>query len=419
MERQRPLARTPRLRRIAAMLTPRPDLSPLPAPPPEAAAKRTWKSALLFAGGIAAGAAVGYGLASGEALDALDALPGWALGAVLLVGIFFVIAVHEAGHLAGGAAAGFRFALFVVGPLRLERDRGRIKASLNRNIGLFGGLALSVPRDGHDLRRRVAWLVAGGPLASVALAAAAGAAAWALGGAWGAALGLIAFLSGAIALATLIPTRAGGFASDGARLLTLARGGPEAEREAAIFAVLAQAMNGARPRDWDAAVLERACALRDGEPMEEAALNFLALHALDLDDAERAREALARRVEIRDGVATPARASLALDAATFEGAVRRDAPRAEAWLGTLAEREPFADPTARAVARWAAAEASGDAQAAAAALADAHEHADLTEGMTRARLAWAGALPPEASAPNTAAPETPAPEARGDAEKTP
>ncbi len=251
-----------------------------------------------------------------------------------------------------------------------------------------------MPRDGHDLRRRVASLVAGGPLASAALALGAGGAGWALGGAWGGALGILALVSAMIGLATLIPSRAGGFSSDGARLLTLARGGPPAQREAAVFALVAQTLTGSRPRDWDEVLVAQASGLRDGQPMEEAAQSFLALHALDRGDASGAHRALTRRAEVHGALPPAARASLVVDAAFFEASVRRDPEQAQAWLDRLSEREPFADPTAWALARWAVAEASGDAEQALAQLAEATEHADLTDGITRARLDWAGALPP-------------------------
>lgn len=81
----------------------------------------------------------------------------------------------------------------------------------------------------NELRRRIAWCVAGGPAMSLLM-----------GGA-----GLAADVlspAGALAdafLATAIPMRTGSFYSDEARLLMLLRGTPDAERWAAVSAICA------------------------------------------------------------------------------------------------------------------------------------------------------------------------------------
>jgi hypothetical protein len=46
----------------------------------------------------------------------------WTFCAVALGG-FLPLALHEAGHLVGGLAAGFRFVLFIVGPCKCSGAR--------------------------------------------------------------------------------------------------------------------------------------------------------------------------------------------------------------------------------------------------------------------------------------------------------
>jgi hypothetical protein len=65
--------------------------------------------------------------------------------------------------------------------MRLERAGTGWRLGLNRSVALGGGLAGSAPRDSERLRERTAVMVAGGPLASLALGLAALSACWALG----------------------------------------------------------------------------------------------------------------------------------------------------------------------------------------------------------------------------------------------
>lgn len=162
--------------------------------------------------------------------------PTWSIGqlvgrlGLLLLISFLAIGVHELGHALLGRWQGFQFQWLTVGPFRWQREAKRIRLRWNTSLAAAGGLLVSVPLGDHQLRRRYLRVVAGGPLASLLLASAA------LGGyvllstpAFNKLLGFSLFttatVSGAITLATLLPLHLGGFASDGARLLTLWRGG--------------------------------------------------------------------------------------------------------------------------------------------------------------------------------------------------
>jgi len=191
---------------------------------------------LQMAGGMVVGAAFGAGITffGMDALDRLDLGPlaTLALAAAVVMSFPLLVGVHELGHLLGGMAAGFRPLLFMVGPLRVEREGERFRTKLSFKGALFGGLAACVPTDTHDLRRRTLWLIAGGPLASLA--------------AGGLLLGVRAaadapplaetllLITGAVSLlicaVSAIPTTAAGFYSDGARIIRLVRGGADVER---------------------------------------------------------------------------------------------------------------------------------------------------------------------------------------------
>ncbi|MGB3543281.1 MAG: hypothetical protein WBA11_10180, partial [Rubrivirga sp.] len=302
------------------MLPSRPDLDPLPDPPDETSASKL-RGVAMFLAFLLVGGTIGFWI--GDTIDDVE-VSGAALIAAILLGVPGVVAAHELGHVIGGQLAGWRFAMMIVGPLHVEKDGAGLRWKVNRSLGLAGGLALSLPTDTVDLRRGTAMVVAGGPVASVLV----GGLGLALGGAWA----LVGVMSLFIGVATVFPGRTGGFLTDGARLVRLAKGGPAADREAALMSVLSESTAGTRPRDWNADLLEDAVALEDEDPMETSAHSLAMLHALDAGDGDAARRHLERRIELWNATPTAIRGIIASDAAFFEAAVRHDAARARTWL---------------------------------------------------------------------------------------
>jgi hypothetical protein len=272
------------------------------------------------------------------------ALTAVALAVLLVV----VIAVHEAGHLLGGRLAGFRALLFVVGPFRVERTGTGIRATLNRNAAIAGGLAVSVPEDTHDLRRRFLLMIAGGPGASILT----GALALALRGPLGlaalpadagyahqlAAVAAVVFglMSLGIGAATLVPARTGGFYSDGARILRLLRGGPDTEREVAILTLMALSMSGRRPREWDPGLVALALGAADGTPFDVVGRQLAYARAMDLDETEEARRHLDAALALEEVLPPVVRPGLLLQASYFAAAHDGDAARARALFSRAA-----------------------------------------------------------------------------------
>lgn len=290
------------------------------------------------------GATVGYAVA--ELLGPAAPDPGVPLPLLLLalpVVVFGVLFIHECGHLLGGRVAGFRFVLLVVGPLELTRAGGGVRLALNKNPALYGGIAGSVPPGGRDLRRKMAVYVAGGPLASLALGITALLAASGLPGDGAFPLGITGLVSLVIAVVTLLPTRLGGFVSDGARLLMLLRGGPEAERWCGLAAIYGASMGGTRPRDWPASWVARATALPD-DTLDGTGGRLLAYaRALDTGDAAGAGRLLDHSLGHLEGLPAAFRPSVMLEAAYYTARHRNDPATARAWLdrakgGMMVER---------------------------------------------------------------------------------
>lgn len=318
-----------------------------------------------LAGGFAAGAVAmgaGYWLFSrGGLLPATSAelsSLGVALafvGFMLLIPV--VLVVHEGGHLLGGRLVRFRFHLFVVGPLMVVRTTEGIRARLNTNLSLYGGLAASVPTAFHDLNRRMAVMVAGGPAASLMSGAVAIATYLAVGlhtvvpegavpVAWLGSQGVLMFggASLGIGLITLVPATTSGFFTDGARLWRLLRDHPTAERDTAATMVGLLGLTQ-RPRDWDANLVATASAGEDGSLFDVEGRRLAYLHALDTGRLEAAREWLQKALDRIIHYPPSMRSLLPAEAAFVEGAIRQDGAAAERWLDHVADRTFLDDST--------------------------------------------------------------------------
>jgi len=355
------------------------DGAPLPAKP------GVLGKAMPLLAGMAIGAAIGF-LGMGAAIPEIapetrallrDRLGAWMLPvfiAVTAVVAYVGIAVHELGHVLGGVIARFRFHLYVAGPLRVERDEatGRLRVGFNRVVSLAGGIAAMMPTGTHDLRRRFALVLAGGPLASFALALAA----WAPLGLGvslpplaDVVLGMTALVSAGLGVITLIPMKGGGFTSDGGRLLRLARGGAVAERESAMLPLIALSTAETPPREWPRALVEGVVALRDATA-DECVGNLMAYsHALDTGDVELAGRRMDRAMATLAAVPPGLAPCFHLEAAFFAAAHRRDAARAREHLAAVPEKAYGIKPYDRDRAAAALAAAEGD-------LALAHELAE-------------------------------------------
>ena len=264
---------------------------------------------------------------------------------VLPVAFFIGVALHEGGHLLAAKLLGGRFALVIVGPLRLMRTPTGLRLGRNRRFSLLGGLALSTPSSTHHLRRYLIGLLAGGPLASLlcGFILVGTAYVWAQGLATGEVMGTAAFsvwallgMTGLVSLvfflASSLPSRAGGFASDGARLLALARRGAAAEREALVFTLTALSLSGVRARDLPPELVVKA-AEPHGDPQVNAAMQLMAyLWALDQGRIDAARTYLYQSIQGIDRVAPFLRDSLYAELAYFKAFHERDAAGARASL---------------------------------------------------------------------------------------
>ena len=154
--------------------------------------------------------------------------------------MLIVLGVHEIGHLIGGLSRGMRFLLLIVGPFGWHASASGPRFEWNTNVALMGGLAATLPTEtGASLRRQLLVMIAGGPLASLLLAIFAVAAIAYVEPRIAAYCLIVAATSFGIFLVTLIPTRAGGFMSDGMQLIDVWRGGTAVVERSALLRIIA------------------------------------------------------------------------------------------------------------------------------------------------------------------------------------
>jgi hypothetical protein len=299
--------------------------------------KSAWRALL---GGAAIGAlsaAFGFLLARGgiglePVRAALDALSGWDLLMLPLIALL-VIAVHEAGHLAGGMSRGMRFLLYVVGPFGWFASGQGVHFRWCFNLGTLGGVAATMPDPRRPLAAQMLPVVLGGPLASLLLAVAGLTLGMLADGRPAAYALLVGLFSTAIFVMTALPFRAGGFMSDGMQWLLYRRGGAGIEKRARVMTLVSMSMAGTRPRELDEETLRLAQQQADGSEVlsDMGVWMYSYAQALDRGEVETAGAWLQRMAEALPGYPDGFRQGIAIELTLFEALYRRRLAQAQEW----------------------------------------------------------------------------------------
>ena len=215
-------------------------------------------------------------------------LTAWDVLALPVLGLI-VLGTHEIGHVLGGLSQGMRFLMLIVGPFGWHATVSGTRFQWNTNLGLMGGLAATLPRQfGDSLRRQLLVMIAGGPLFSLLLAISATALATISDPRFAAYCTFIGGTSFGIFLVTLLPLRTSGFMSDGRQLIDVLKGGSASLERHAQLQILAQSLDGIRPRDWDSWAIDQLSRADSTDPQSHAA-SWMILLARAMDcrhDAE-------------------------------------------------------------------------------------------------------------------------------------
>jgi len=273
--------------------------------------------------GLLVGAILGVAIVNLQIVHRFDDVSVWKLSVDILLALYLAILVHELGHVIAGWAAGFKLRALAVGGFLVER---KARGWRLRLISFSGGFAGMSPRSTETLTQRYAWLVAGGPAASLLLLAAAAA----LRGAYFAQI--LFFVNVLIVFSCLIPYTTRGRYSDAKFLLILARTGAAAERLAAILYLIAVDAQGFRPRDWPRELVEKIDVPERSTPFLVASLAFRYTAALDRNDVEAVAAALESALEVSHEMFPDARRWFLTSASCFQASFRGSASLAEEWL---------------------------------------------------------------------------------------
>ncbi len=238
------------------------------------------------------------------------------------------VVLHEVGHIVGGWLVGFRFNTLLIGPMRLSMRQGRLRVMWHRKLGFGGGFTAVIPPDNRDLGRRMGIVIACGPLFSLAMG---------LGGSlmwwlvpqdlpsWRATVGIAAVWGFITFVISAKPASPAGFLTDGAILLLLARGGPNANRYIHILALYSEAASGEkRPRDWNTGWIGEATSLPDDSFHHTVGCMTAYYHALDCGNVRTAGNWLDMALARVEKFPAPFRSSIYLEAAGFTALTRKD-----------------------------------------------------------------------------------------------
>lgn len=323
----------------------------------------------------------------------IGAMLGLVLGVVLIrldpgpgrIGIFFgawigAVFLHEAGHLIAGILAGETITGFAVWPLALNRTAAGWRISFGPPG--FGGY-VRAHCHAEDSRRRRILLISGGPAAS--LTACCVCFAIARGGGHPL-LMCLGGISGALLAFSFASGRPGGPLPDFDQLSTLIENGADARFLMAVDRMISESAMGMRPRDWPDAPGE---APRDVRPAIASAWWMLRYdRAVDCGEFDEAETALVNALR---GTRNPrSQSMLRFSACWFVAYIRRDRESAEKWFASVPAAAAKKAGWTRPLARAALALASGDSQAALAAIGVAGKLAGATTAGVR--VAIEGAL---------------------------
>ncbi|GAB3820084.1 hypothetical protein GCM10028895_19470 [Pontibacter rugosus] len=221
------------------------------------------------------------------------------------------IAIHELGHVWAGLLQGFEFKSYTVASFHFYKEGVEVRFKLVKlNLKGFLGLALCLPPGGltkEELTKRFALYALGGPLSNLLLAGVllvpyflqwhavtkATPAAYTLA-CFALITGLISLL---FFLLNMIPSKSGGFYTDGARVFNMLRGGDEAFLDSAILSVMAASMGGTPPEELDEKLLIEAVSMPVDSIFKNYCHAYLYTIKLQRQQVEQARYHLNKYAE--------------------------------------------------------------------------------------------------------------------------
>ncbi len=268
-------------------------------------------------------------------LEDQNRLPRWhwpAFNIWLLVAALYVgIAIHEVGHLVAGALVGVDAGAISFGAFVFARQGKHWSLHFDRRRWL-GGFFKPLAAAAGFKPSRCAWMVAGGPLASVALTVLCGRLYLRFGnGAW-VWVGSLFWTSLSLAVISAIPFSSGLNKSDGARIWQLVRHPARTRSWIALLEIQTQEANGLRPCDWDSKSFNEVLTA-DVSASEYLPCQLFAFYRrLDEGSDDVALQHLESLLAASARAGKPVRHILFLEAALASATIRKQATQAREWL---------------------------------------------------------------------------------------
>lgn len=276
--------------------------------------------------GLGLGGGLGFILTNESLFDPLAWIP-----------VFIVsVAIHEIGHLTSGKLVGMDPGGIAVCGLVIFRSGPNWRWRFDPRL-LMGGLAQPLPKKGEFEPRRYAWVVAGGPLATMLLVVASGVA-WKLSGQPAGWISSFLWVNAILAALSLLPLAG---ATDGAKLWMLLRDPERSRGWMAVAQVMAQDAQGVMPRDWDPHLIAQL--LPYDEKMAETALRQMLAYYRRADEGDEttALEHLELALAAAGRARKAIRHLIFTDAAYCSALARGNPAAARSWMARARkERRP-------------------------------------------------------------------------------
>ena len=271
-------------------------------------------------------------------------------GLLLLPALYVAVAVHEVGHLVAGRIVGMSPGAIVVGGIVIFKSGQRWIIRFDYRRMFSGGLAKLLPQKTDFRPASFAWVIAGGPLASVVFALMCGIVKLRYGsGPWGWTDTLF-WTALLIPVCSLIPLSRGLSKSDGARLLTLLRRPDQARPWMALWALQTEETRGVLPRDWDSELV-RQTLLTDRSSGEYPYVQLLAFYrCTDAKREQMALEHLENALATSAGISKVLRQCIFLEAASSSALSRGNVSQSRIWMERVGKvKEPLTTDSVEAV----------------------------------------------------------------------
>ncbi|HEV8413972.1 MAG TPA: M50 family metallopeptidase [Bryobacteraceae bacterium] len=251
-------------------------------------------------------------------------------GLLWIPAIYVAIAIHEIGHLFAGKLVGMDPGGISVGGFRFFKSGERWVFRFDGQW--IGGFAKPLLTRGDFRRAPQAWMVAGGPIASLVFLAACSIAVVEFGGGTWDWIGTL-FWGATISLASLIPYSGGGLKSDASLLWQLLKHPGESRRWIALLALQTEETKGALPREWDSELMKEALSVEESQPHFTYAQLWAFYRSADQRDTPAALRHLENAlVSASRSGNKRLRAACFLEAAAATAHERNNAGGARIWL---------------------------------------------------------------------------------------